>query len=229
MMRKFLSVTALALSCLAPATAQADVVVELYTSQGCSSCPPADEMLRELASHEGVIALALHVDYWDYIGWRDRFADPAHTVRQRNYARAAGGRTIYTPQFIIAGQGQVIGARGMELMDEINAHRNDPSANMELSLEGEMLTINVRALARPRDVVVQLVRYSSSETVDILRGENAGETITYANIVTSWQVLSAWDGTGSINIQTPVRGTDGAVVIVQLVEAGAILAAEALN
>ena len=84
-------------------SAQEPVVVELLTSQGCSSCPPADKIVAELSERDDIIALALHVDYRDYIGWKVEFADPAHTVRQRGYSRAAGKRSIYTPQVVVGG------------------------------------------------------------------------------------------------------------------------------
>ena len=96
-------------------------VVELFTSQGCSSCPPADALLKKLDERAGVIALALHVDYWDYIGWKDSFGDPAHAKRQRSYAYFAGSRTIYTPQMIVGGTAAVVGSRPMEVADLINA------------------------------------------------------------------------------------------------------------
>src|SRR5918996_4983900 len=86
------------------------VVVELFTSQGCSSCPPADALLAELAGKDGVIALALHVDYWDYLGWADSFASPAFTARQRAYAKKAHSRTIYTPQMIVQGEDRLVGS-----------------------------------------------------------------------------------------------------------------------
>ena len=98
------------------------VVVELFTSQGCSSCPPADAMLHKLAERDDVIALALHVDYWDYIGWKDEFAVPAYTKRQRGYARTNGRRMIYTPQMVINGQDDVIGAKPMDVSDLIQKH-----------------------------------------------------------------------------------------------------------
>jgi hypothetical protein len=96
----------------APVLAQSNqVVVELYTSQGCSSCPPADKILTKLAARDDVIALALHVDYWDYLGWKDVFGSPRNTQRQRNYAHARGSKSIYTPQVVVQGVGQGVGSR----------------------------------------------------------------------------------------------------------------------
>jgi hypothetical protein len=93
----------------APSLAQdRPVLVELFTSQGCSSCPPADALLHKLARRDDVVALALHVDYWDYIGWKDTFAKAAHSARQRAYAREAGRRMVYTPQMIINGADHVV-------------------------------------------------------------------------------------------------------------------------
>ena len=88
---------------------QRPVVLELFTSQGCSSCPPADALLGELAKRDEVVTLAFHVDYWDYIGWKDPFGDPLHTARQRAYAAHLGQRTIYTPQLVVDGAGHVVG------------------------------------------------------------------------------------------------------------------------
>ena len=101
-----------------PGAAQdSPVVVELFTSQGCAACPPADALLGELARHEDVIALALHVDYWDYIGWEDVFARPEFTQRQHAYGHAAGSTVVYTPQMIVGGQERVVGVRPMAVAD----------------------------------------------------------------------------------------------------------------
>ncbi len=109
------------------------VVVELFTSQGCSSCPPADAILGDLAGRDDVIALALHVDYWDYIGWKDTFADPSYTKRQRAYARVAGARNIYTPQMVVGGMDHLVGVRPMELSDLIERH-NAKDSTIDLNL-----------------------------------------------------------------------------------------------
>lgn len=203
------------------------VVVELYTSQGCSSCPPADEYFATLVSDPRVIALALHVDYWDYIGWKDKFADPRFTARQKAYAHAAGSRTIYTPQMIVGGVDRVAGHQPAEVGALISAQLAQArSVGLVVRRDGAMLQITAEAgepLRRP--VRIQLVRYRPAETVAIERGENAGKTITYRNIVTSWQVLGDWPGTAPLNIEAKAEGSDPAVVILQQEGPAAILAA----
>lgn len=207
------------------------VVVELYTSQGCSSCPPADKYLAELSKRDDVIALALHVDYWDYIGWKDIFANPAYTKRQKAYARAAGARTVYTPQMVIGGVHHVVGLRPMEVAERIMDHRDTP-APIALSVRrsGDRLDIAAQAMQQPKDVmIVQLVRYTPEQTVDIKRGENAGRTMRYTNIVTQWRPLVEWDGREPLSLSVEAPGTDPAVVIIQARGPGAILAAERLR
>lgn len=208
------------------------VVVELFTSQGCSSCPPADAMLNELAGRADVIPLALHVDYWDYLGWTDEFADPAFTKRQKAYARVAGARSIYTPQMVVDGSEHLVGVRPMELADLIRAHGAKPSpVELTLTREGDgQVRINAVATgAFPDAAVVQLVRYRPSATVTIAQGENAGRTITYSNIVESWAPLGDWDGTADYQAVADLPGDAAAAVIVQEVGPGEILAAETLR
>ena len=206
-----------------PVVAQdSPVVVELFTSQGCSACPPADAVLAELAERDDVIALALHVDYWDYIGWKDEFAQPAFTTRQHNYAFAAGERVVYTPQMMIGGVDSINGTDTMALMDGIAAHRAvRPSVRLGLTRAGDVLTISAQAVGRLDGLMsVQLVRYSPEQTVSIERGENAGETIRYVNVVTQWNRLRDWDGSAPLALQMPLTGSDPAVVIVQTVTRG---------
>ena len=132
------------------ARAESPVMVELFTSQGCSSCPPADALLAELADRDDVIAMALHVDYWDYIGWKDKFADPAFTKRQKLYAYAAGTRTIYTPQMIVNGREHVVGSKPMKLADLIERHkRTTQTAQVALDRRGDTVSIRVTAKAGP--------------------------------------------------------------------------------
>ncbi len=212
--------------------AEHPVVVELYTSQGCSSCPPVDAYFKkELADREDVIALALHVDYWDYIGWKDDFADPAYTKRQRNYARAAGKRSIYTPQMVIGGLDHVVGNVPHEVRTHLKTHAKlDAGVDLQLSRNGDRLTISLQA-QETLDVpmVVQVVRYAREETRNIKRGENAGRTLTYANIVTSWDTIGEWNTRRAKTMKTKVIGDSAVVVLVQRKGHGRIEAAARLR
>ncbi|KMW57015.1 hypothetical protein AIOL_001973 [Candidatus Rhodobacter oscarellae] len=206
------------------------VVIELYTSQGCSSCPPADALLHELAQRDDVIPLALHVDYWDYIGWKDEFARPEHTTRQKAYAHAAGQRTIYTPQMIVGGRDHVVGYKPMRLAELIEQHRSlAQSVEITLTRDGANLTVAAVRTAPTGQMVVQLVQYQPSASVSIRRGENKGRTLDYANIVTDWQVLDNWDGAEPLSLQAEVDAAYPVVVLVQEPGAGAILAAARLR
>lgn len=215
----------------AEGTAHPAVVVELYTSQGCSSCPPADEVLSQLVGRKNVIPLALHVDYWDYIGWTDKMASPAYTDRQKAYARAIGSRTIYTPQLIIDGDDRVEGARPMDVAELIQEHAAQASpVRLMVKRDGARVDISATAdAALPKKVLVQLVRYLPEKTVEIERGENAGQTITYHNIVTVWKTLGTWDGAQPVSMQEAVDGPEPVVVILQEEGPGAILAAASLR
>ncbi len=208
------------------------VVVELFTSQGCSSCPPADALLARLARRDDVLALSLHVNYWDYIGWPDTFARPEYTERQKAYAHAAGMRSIYTPQMIIAGKDHVIGSRPMEVADYIAMARDLPArVEMAAHLSDGILHVEARP-ARPEPLpdrlLVMLATFRQTATVQIERGENAGKTIEYANIATSLSELGRWDGTGRLVLDLPLEPMDEAddmAVFLQQAGPGEILGA----
>ncbi|MFT5066113.1 MAG: hypothetical protein ACJAWC_000087 [Yoonia sp.] len=202
-------------------------VVELYTSQGCSSCPPADALLHDLAGRSDVIALALHVDYWDYLGWKDNFGSPDFTARQHAYARAANATTVYTPQMVIGGLDHVIGSKAMDVMDHIAQHRNAADqVSITLTRSGNVVQINAQSsVGRLGKLSVQVVRYTPEETVAIRRGENAGKTISYNNIVHTWDEIGSWDGSSPLAMTAPVAGSDPIVVIIQADQHGPILAA----
>ncbi|MFC7703374.1 DUF1223 domain-containing protein [Plastorhodobacter daqingensis] len=211
------------------------VVIELYTSQGCSACPPADALLERLADHRDVIALALHVDYWDYIGWADAFAQPGFTERQKGYARAVGDRAIYTPQMIVGGTDRIEGFRPIQLADLITAHR-DRAQPVQLALTREAEDqVRIRLAPAPsaepdagKVALVQLVRYKPKETVTIARGENAGRTVTYHNIVTLWETIARWDGAAPLEMLARVEGDQPVVIIVQREGFGPVIGAARL-
>ncbi len=204
-----------------PAQAQhSPVVVELFTSQGCAACPPADRILETLADRSDVIALALHVDYWDYIGWTDSFGHAQFSERQKNYARARGRSSVFTPQMIVGGLDEVKGSSQPQVMGAINHHLgmqlSQPRVHLTISGEGDGgLRIEADApdgLDYATDVF--LVRYKDSETVEILAGENAGRTAVYRNIVTSWRRLGTWDGGGRFQHNLSADDSDEAVVVI---------------
>ncbi|WP_322892682.1 MULTISPECIES: DUF1223 domain-containing protein [unclassified Yoonia] len=205
------------------------VVVELFTSQGCSACPPADEILRELAARDDVIALALHVDYWDYIGWVDVFGSAENTARQQAYARAAQATSVYTPQMIVGGIDQLVGSRAMQVMQTLNEHSRVKQAfDLRLTRSADGLLIRADP-GVPGTYDVQMVRYVPSQTVDIRRGENAGRAFDYANVVTSWDVLGQWNGVTPLEMRAAADGPDPVVVIIQKAGQGAIVAAARLR
>jgi len=206
------------------------VVVELYTSQGCSSCPPADAMVRELASRDDVIVLSLHVDYWDYIGWADEFADPAHADRQRAYAREAGRRSIYTPQLVVNGSDTIIGAKAMKLADTITAHAAKPlPVAVTATRSGDTLRISAPAAPVTGPFVVQTLRYTPLREARITRGENAGHTLSYANVAQDWTAHGTWDGQAPLALDVAAPGDLPVVVLVQQGGAGPIVGAARLR
>ena len=192
---------------LAAAPAEAQVLVELYTSHGCNSCPPADKIVADLAAREDVLALSVHVDYWDYIGWKDTFATPAHTERQRAYQKALGARYVYTPQAVIAGAAETVGSNRAELERSIRAAKR-PSVAIEH--DGRRLTI---AAGEGGPAAVWLVRFEPRQEVDIARGENGGKRLAYANVVREWTRLGTWSGQALDLALEAAPGTKAAVIL----------------
>ncbi|HEY0213455.1 MAG TPA: DUF1223 domain-containing protein [Paenirhodobacter sp.] len=193
------------------------VVVEMFTSQGCSSCPPADEMFARFAARPDVIALSLHVDYWDYLGWADPFAQPAFTQRQKGYARAAHSKSIFTPQLMIEGRQSLIGGDEMALDQMVRDEQaRMPTVLMAVSGTDGQYQIEL-SVEQPlsQGAIVQIVRYAPTARVEILRGENAGLVLNYANVVTAWHAVAEWDGRTATRFNARIEGGDPAVVIVQ--------------
>lgn len=209
---------------------QGPVVVELFTSQGCSSCPPADSLLHQLTEYDDILPLALHVDYWDYIGWKDEFADPAHAHRQRAYAHVAGRNMIYTPQMVVMGQEDIVGADGVALMSAIEQHKGYESpVSLGIQVRGDSY-IAVLDGETEGGAELFLVRYSPSRSVDILRGELAGHSLTYANVVESVDKIGHWSGeaVGEISFQYQQKNGEEAAVLLQKPGYGSILLARRL-
>ena len=167
-------------------------VVELYTSQGCSSCPPADALLGEIAKRADVLALAFHVDYWDDLGWRDPFSLPEARQRQLNYVRHFGQDWVYTPDIVIDGHVDVLGVDRNDLLRRLIAPRT--GVPVHVAVQGEELIVSVEAASGATVNDVILVSYKPTAVTAIGRGENAGRELREFNIVRSFATLGLWQG-----------------------------------
>jgi hypothetical protein len=205
------------------------IVVELFTSQGCSSCPPADLALGELAAREDILALSYHVDYWDYIGWKDPFALPANTTRQRDYARFLGRPYIYTPQMVVQGASDTTGAQANELAQRLQAARAMSRLGVALKSEGgDRLVVGLPQGAADEEMIVYLVGFDRSRETSIKRGENSGRTVRYHHVVREFAQIGTWTGEARelrVAIPEPVKTGGGCAVLVQSPKSGRIHAA----
>lgn len=216
-------------------TTEGPWAVELFTSQGCNSCPPADAYLGILAKRPDIVALSFHIDYWDYIGWKDPFASRATTDRQRAYARVLKQRYVYTPEMVVEGIGHDTGREraAIERLLAEARRRADKRATPELSRTADgALTVKLDAFAlegRPADVTLAL--YDRRHSTPVASGENQGRMIENFNIVRRLEVLSRWDGTaaswtvGDAGLQPGL----GAAVIVQRADHGPVIGCNKLE
>ncbi len=208
----------------------APVVVELFTSQGCNSCPPADALLGELAGQPGVIALEMHIDYWDYIGWKDPYADPALTKRQRTYAKRLNQRYVYTPQMVIDGRINVIGSQRSKVLEAVETAASSRKALDVRFVEDEGGKIVIPAGHAPDGgAAVWLAVFDRQHDTEVLRGENAGRKLSNYHVVRQLTRIGTWHGE---HLEIPfdmaaatALGRDGCAVIVQQDPTGAVLGA----
>jgi hypothetical protein len=208
-----------------PAHADPRAVVELFTSQGCSSCPPADKLLGELAKDPSVIALSMPIDYWDYLGWKDTLADARFSARQKAYSRVRGDREVYTPQVVVNGSAHVIGSDRAGIESAINHTRKADgvmSVPVTMTQAGKQINVSVAASGKGPAAMhgeVWICSISKAVSISIGRGENSGREITYHNVVRNLLKVGDWDGSpGSWNVpleNISREGVDAAVVYVQ--------------
>jgi hypothetical protein len=214
-------------------TNSAKVVLELFTSQGCSSCPPADALLESYTKRDDVIALSVPVDYWDRLGWKDTFASRDHTRRQRDYAYARSDGQVYTPQVVVSGRSHVVGSSRSAIDGAIAAARTalrDSQVPLDLHFEEGALVVRVGAAPAGvaiSDARILLAVVQDAGTVSIRRGENANRTVTYRNIVRSLKAIGTWSGAPSMlrvpKAEFSVPGTQSLVVLLQNGAGGPIL------
>lgn len=233
-----LVLAALGASPVAAGDATPLAVVELFTSQGCSSCPAADKVLGELAGRPGIVALSLPVDYWDYLGWRDTLAEHAFTERQRAYAAARGDGQVYTPQVVVNGMVHAVGSRMAEIEAAVETSRQKLGAavtSFVVKYEGEAIVVEVGAApagSAVNDGRILMAVTERQVPVEITKGENRGKTIVYHNVVRKLAEVGRWTGAAqSMRLEKAdlmPAGTDGCVALLQEGAAGPILAAAQL-
>ena len=210
---------------------KAPVVVELFTSEGCSSCPPADAFLGELAQRPDIVALAFHVDYWDYIGWKDPYASPLATQRQHDYAAALRLHMVYTPQMVVDGRTDVVGSERGDVVAAIDkaAARSKLAVAIEKDGRGYRVVIPAAdAASAARPATVWLALFDSERETRVVSGENGGRTLKEYNIVREWRQIGTWKGdalTLPLDVAMGDPNHDGYAIIVQSGPVGPILGA----
>ncbi len=238
-----LSLIALALILASgPVVAGPKAVLELFTSQGCSSCPPADSLLGQLAQSDDIIALSMPVDYWDYLGWKDTLARPQHTARQRAYAQVRGDRAVYTPQVVVNGRSHVVGSNPAAIDSAMRMHEDRHRGlpiDLNLAMDGDSLHVvagKATGHYTGEGATLWLVYFDRKQTVPVARGENRGRTLTYHNVVRHMQPIGMWKGK-EVRVDLPrsevkKSGVDGCAVLLQVDHdgrPGAILGAAVLR
>jgi hypothetical protein len=208
-----------------PAHADPRAVVELFTSQGCSSCPPADKLLGELAKDPSIIALSMPIDYWDYLGWKDTLANARFSARQKAYSHMRGDRDVYTPQVVINGSAHVVGSDRAGIEEAIGETRKADgvmSVPVSMTVTGKQINVSVAASRNGPAAMhgeVWICSISKAVPIDIGRGENRGREITYHNVVRNLLKVGDWNGSpGSWSVpleNISSDGVDAAAVYVQ--------------
>ena len=211
--------------------AKPPVVVELFTSQSCSSCPPADRLLGKLAQEDGIIALGYHVTYWDHLSWKDTLSDPAFTQRQYDYSEEAGRRNVFTPELIVNGRTSLIGSREGQVREAIEQARQDIVALQVQFDDAGRLRVDLPAFAKDqKQLTLSIIAYGPLHEQQIERGENAGRSVAYINPVRQIdQVNLPWSGEPK-TVSLPVAAIDnvaGYAIFINMSNAvtGPILAA----
>lgn len=210
------------------AASTAPVLVELFTSQGCSSCPAADRFAAELKNQPGITIVSLNVDYWDYLGWRDTLAKPEHTKRQMDYANSRGDNNVYTPQMIINGEAHAVGSNQATVENAIaNARRKPAKVVIQLSATEKELIVNLPSGDAGAEATLWLLAIAPAVSVKIERGENIGKTVVYHNVVRNLVPAGMWDGSAT-NLKLPRKGimiadTKSCIAVLQQGKVGPVL------
>ncbi|MDF1600610.1 DUF1223 domain-containing protein [Mesorhizobium sp. YIM 152430] len=203
-------------------------VVELFTSQGCDSCPRADALLEQLAERGDVVALAFHVDYWDYLGWKDTLGRPENSERQREYSRMFGNRSVYTPQIVVNGSIDVKGSKPARVESALRRAQmaNSLALDIDLAFADDSLVVRIGAGEAPAEAAIVIVYFEERVDVAILQGKNRGRTHSYVHPVMAYHGAGMWQGK-SQELRMPLhdvrkKSNGGVAVIVQEINANGL-------
>ncbi len=200
-------------------------VVELFTSQGCSSCPAADKIIGKFAKDDEILGLSWHVNYWDYLGWKDKFATKETTDRQYRYAKALQEPQVYTPQAIVNGRSHLVGSREAKIIDRVEAYEDTEyglAVPIHTEFTGNSMKVSVPAHDLAEDTTLWMIYFNKSHSVKISHGENGGKTLTYSNVVHDMQALGMVKANG-LAMEFPIaemrrQGFDACALILQSVD-----------
>jgi hypothetical protein len=208
------------------AEAPPPVVLELFTSESCSSCPPADALLTRLKADPGLLPLSLHVDYWNRIGWQDRYSSRDFTARQYAYARTLGQDGVYTPELVVGGAAGLVGSDADAAASAILRARRDLRDPPGLSVSRQGSGLEVTVAAGEGNAAVVVVGYDDQHQTPVRSGENAGRTITETNVVRSLGAAARWTG-AALDLHVPQPAGEHVAVLLQE-DSGRILTAAAV-
>ena len=210
-------------------------VLELFTSQGCSSCPPADALMEQFAARKDVIALSLPVDYWDYLGWKDTLANPKFSARQKYYAKERGDGRVYTPQMMVSGRAHAVGSSAEQIEAAIQATEKqfaEARIPVKVKIDGKRIVIETGAApagSANREATLWLAMVHRESSIKIERGENRGKTVKYVNVVRELNPIGMWSGKASTHEisreAVAEAGNEICVVLLQVGKAGPIIGA----
>jgi hypothetical protein len=199
------------------------IVVELFTSEGCSSCPPADALLAELAGRPDVVALSFHVDYWDRLGWKDPFSSPDATRRQHGYADLLGLTTVYTPQIVVDGRWQAVGSDRSEVeqaLDSARQRRDEVPIALTVDHGRAQITLGQGGNGVAADLL--LIGFDRRHVTAVSRGENGGRTLSHVNMVRSLEEIGHFDG-GRSAFEAPIRSPSDRIAAILQARDGRVL------
>lgn len=209
--------------------AESPVLIELFTSQGCSDCPPADKLAGELMSQPGLFVVSMNVDYWDYLGWKDTLGKAEYSKRQADYAKARGDGEVYTPQMVINGAAHAVGSNRGAVEGAIATARQRPLVvPVSVAQSGDKIAVDIGAASGSGKVF--LMALAPQVSVPIGRGENAGAKITYHNVVRHLALLGDWNGSAkTLTVAKPSGDATQFLAVLQKSEAGEVLGLGAIT